>query len=166
MNLSEFFDYKNTLMKEICSNERLVQLITGNKMADVPNHALPYSQVFPFEFIPETVDEGRTYICFDVDIVEAQSKTFYTPVIYIWVFTHKSLLRAPDGGILLDMISEELDKMLNGSRFYSMGELNLRAVTRFVPISDYQGRALAYTAKDFNRLYANRPVPTNRKKGT
>ena len=31
MLLDEFFDYKNELMKTLCSNERVVRLVTDSK---------------------------------------------------------------------------------------------------------------------------------------
>ena len=93
------------------------------------------------------------------------SKTYYVPVIYIWPFTHKSKMRMPNGGILLDALCIEIDKMLNGSRFYGLGQLKLSNVSRFVPTTDYLGRALTYTAVDFNKLTAGGKTPSNRKRG-
>ena len=81
MELTEFFDYKNQLMKELCCNENIVRLITDRKDSDVPNHTLAYSQIFPFEFVPETVDNGQTFICFDVDIADVLDKV-YTRDLY------------------------------------------------------------------------------------
>lgn len=165
MDLVEFYDYKNLLMEDLCKNEHIVKLVTGNEEARVPNHVLPYTQIFPFEFIPETVSEAKTFICFDVDIVSVPNKTFYIPMLYIWPFTHKSNLRLPKGGLLLDQLSAEINKMLNGSRYFGLGELMLSSVGRFNPILDYQGRSLTYTTKDWNRFSANRTAPSNRKTG-
>ncbi|MBR4021278.1 MAG: hypothetical protein IKI94_01565 [Ruminococcus sp.] len=162
MQLNEFFDYKNQLMKELCCNEAIVKLVTDKDNSDVPNHTLAYSQIYPFEFVPETVDNGQTIICFDVDVAEVINKTFYVPVVYVWVFTHKSKMRLSTGGIRTDKIAAEIDKVLNGSRYYGLGELNLKSVGRFSPIADYQGRVLTYYAKDFNRLNTKQP-PSNRK---
>lgn len=166
MDLEELYDYKNLLMKQICSNETIVKLVTNNPDAKVPNHGLPYTQVYPYEFVPETVDEGRTYICFDLDIVNVSNKTYYEPVLYIWVFTHKSLLRSKGGrgGCLLDDLCLEINKMLNGSRYYGLGTLDLRNLRRFAPITDYLGRVLSYQALDFNRNNGGNPnIPANRK---
>lgn len=165
MDLVEFYDYKNLLMKDLCSNETIVKLVTGNPEAAVPNHKLAYTQLYPFEFIPETVSEAKTFICFDVDITSVPNKTIYIPALYIWPFTHKSNLRMQGGGLLLDALCAEISKMLNGSRYFGLGELKLASVHRFVPITDYQGRAMTFTAKDWNRLTANKVVPANRKKG-
>lgn len=165
MRLEEFYDYKNRLMHDLCTNENIVKLVTGNDDPDVPNHQLPYTQIFPFEYVPETENDSRTFICFDVDIVSAPTKTKYVPVIYIWVFTHKSRMRMPEGGIILDKLASEIDDMLNGCRFYGLGELDLDSVRRFTPITDYLGRVLTYYAADFNRTPRQRPVPVNRKRG-
>lgn len=166
MNLEEFFAYKNQLMKELCCNKEVVKLVTDNADSKVPNHTLAYSQIYPYEFVPETTDDGRTdgqtYICFDVDIADVANKTYYMPVMYIWIFTHKSKLRLHEGGVRLDAIAHEIDKMLNGSHLYGFGSLELRNVSRFSPINDYLGRTLVYTARDFNRD-GIKPSPTNRR---
>lgn len=165
MRLEEFYDYKNRLMRDLCTNADIVKLVTGNDEASVPNHQLPYTQIYPFEYVPETENDSRTFICFDVDIVSAPNKTKYIPVLYIWVFTHKSRLRLKDGGIILDKLASKIDDMLNGNRFYGLGELDLDSVRRFTPITDYLGRVLTYYAVDFNRTPRKRPIPANRKKG-
>lgn len=163
MLLDEFFDYKNEVMKTLCCNSEIVRLITDSTKAPVPNYDLAYTQVYPFEFIPETVDEGQTFICFDVDIAEVIDKTYYVPVLYLWLFTHKSKLRLDEGGVRIDKLAVEVNKELNGSRYFGLGELDLHSVGRFSPIKDYQGRVLTYYAKDFNRLGPSKRPPANRK---
>lgn len=168
MNLKETYAYKNRLMEHICKNEEIVKLVTKNMDASVPNHTLPYTQVFPFEWVPETIDEAKTYICFDVDITSVPNKTFYLPVLYIWVFTHKSNARAMQemgGGITVDRVVVEIDEMLNGNRFYGLGDLKLNSCRRFTPILGYHGRVLAYAARDFNRPSGRIEAPSNRRLG-
>ncbi len=165
MNLEEFYDYKNLLMKKLCCDEAVVKMVTGNEEATVPNHELPYTQLFPYQFVPETEDRGRTFICFDVDIIQVPNKTFYVPVLYIWVFTHKSNLRTDDGTLLLDQMTVEINRLLNGSRYFGLGRLNLSSVERFKPNTDYLGRVMTFYAKDFNSAPAGGSLPGNRKRG-
>lgn len=168
MNLEETFDYKNRLMEYACKNEEIVKLVTKNKNASVPNHTLPYSQMFPCEWVPDTVDNAKTFVCFDVDIASVPNKTFYLPVLYVWVFTHKSNLRAPvelGGGLTVERVCVEIDKMLNGNRFFGLGNLMLSGLKRFTPISGYHGRVIIYSAKDFNRPSGRIEAPSNRKNG-
>lgn len=163
MLLNEFFDYKNEVMKTLCNNEAIVRLITDSSESMVPNYNLAYTQIFPFEFVPDTEDEGRTFICFDVDIPQVIDKTYYKPSLYFWVFTHKSKIRLERGGIRTDQLAVEINKELSGSRYFGLGELELKSVARFYPIKDFHGRVLAYSAVDFNRPGISRKPPANRK---
>lgn len=163
MQLEDFFDYKNQLMEDILTNETIVKLIDDESMYDDPAE-LMYTQVFPYEYIPETVDDGWTYICCDVDAQSVGSKTFLMPIIYIWVFSHRSRLRIKEGGLRIDKLCSEICKQINGSRFYTLGELRLNGVRRFAPSVEYSGKVLTFIGKEFNTQYDGRkPTPVNRK---
>lgn len=163
MNLNEFFDYKNKLVEVLCRNENIVRMVTESKKAPVPNYDLRYKQIFPYEYVPDTVNDAKAFICLDVDIIAVEDKTFYIPALYIWVFAHKSKLRLDEGGIRTDQLCVEIDKELNGSRVFGLGALNLFDVGRFQPITDYQGRVMTYYAKDFNRPTPSKKPPAHRK---
>lgn len=150
-------------MKELLTNPEIVKLLDGSLPMDKA-YDLAYSQVFPCEYLPEVVNEGRTYICFDIDIQQSYDKTFYAPVLYVWVFTHKSQLRLPEGGIRPDKLCSKICEMINGSRKYGLGELNLYSVKRFAPLTDYQGKCLTFHMKEFNKFYdPKKYTPINRK---
>ena len=164
LGLDEFFDYKNQLIDDMMSSEEIVKLLSDDSGTVKTPEELVYSQVFPYEYVPDVVEHGQTFICCEVDIRSVQSKTFLTPEIYIWVFTHKSKVRLPEGGVRTDRLASEITKIINGSRMYGLGELELYSVKRFAPISDYQGRILTFQAKDFNRLSpTGKKLPANRK---
>lgn len=163
MQLNDFFDYKNKLMEDLITNKSIVSLIKDG--TDVENAAsLIYTQVFPYEYVPETVQTGGTYICFDVDIQNVSNKTFLTPVLYVWVFAHRSNLRLPEGGVRTDKLCSEICEAINGSRYYGLGELSLYSVKRFAPMTDYQGKLMTFYTKEFNRQFNGaKSTPTNRK---
>lgn len=163
MLLDDFFAYKNQLMEDILTNETIVGLLDDS--IDVSEaESLAYTQVFPCEYVPETVQDGKTFICFDVDIQRVLGKTYLDPTIYVWVFTHRSLLRLPEGGVRTDKLCNEICKAINGSRKYGLGELNLFSVRRFAPMTDYQGKVMCFTAKEINRLHdGTKPIPDNRR---
>ena len=163
MHLDEFFKYKNKLMEDILTTPSIVDLISpGIKPAQI--HDLAYRPVFPYEFVPDTVEQGETFICFDVDIQKSVNKTYLLPTLYVWVFTHKSLLRLPEGGVRTDRLCSEICKKINGSKEYGLGDLDLYSVKRFAPMTDYQGKCLTFYATDFNRIYdPNKKIPKDRK---
>ena len=165
MQLQEFFDYKNRLMKDLLTNEAIVKLLDDSiKDIEEAYDKLAFKQVFPFDYVPDTVEEAGTYICFDVDIQKSYGKTYLSPTIHVWLFSHKSLLRLPEGGVRIDALAAEIAKVLNGSRYYGLGELDLYSVKRYAPIADYQGRLMMFNAMDFNRTSNSKhEVPANRK---
>lgn len=165
MQLAEFFDYKNRLMEDLLTNKEIVRLLDSN-IELVNARKLAYTQVFPYEYIPDTVETADTFICFDVDVQESLNQTFLLPTLYIWVFSHKSMLRLPEGGVHTDKLVSEIAKAINGSRFYGLGELDLYSVKRFAPMTDYQGKVMTFHAKEFNRPSPTmKPIPSNRKTG-
>lgn len=163
LGLDELFDYKNQLMEDLLTNREIVRLISDDP--DIQPESLKYSQIYPYEFVPDVTEAAKTFVCFEVDIKEVIDKTYLAPTIYIWVFTHKSKVRLPEGGVLTDKLTSEITKVINGSRMYGLGELNLYSAKRFSPITDYQGRVLTFYARDFNRLSpTGKPVPAIRKR--
>lgn len=166
MQLEDFFDYKNQLMKDLLTNEKIVNLLDAGVTLENAGQ-LAYTRVFPCEYIPETVQDGYTFICFDVDVSRVSDKTFLYPVLYVWVFTHRSKLRLPEGGVRTDKLCSEICKAINGSREYGLGELNLYTCKRFAPMTDFQGKLMTFHAKDFNRVYdGTKFTPENRKCAT
>ena len=164
--LEQLFYYKNQLMEDILTSESILRLLTNDLTIPTDPESLAYEQVFPCEYVPETVQEGKTFICFDVDVSASESKTYLYPTIYIWVFTHRSLLRLPEGGVRTDALCSAIAKKINGSHKYSLGELNLYGVKRFAPMTDYQGKCMIFHCTDFNHFYdPKRSVPNNRKTG-
>lgn len=162
MYLSEFFNYKNKLMEDLLTSEKVVKLVKPEIDFEDAN-TLAYTHIFPYEQLPSTTEDGRTYICFDVDIERVYNKTFLAPVIYIWVFSHQSALRLPKGGVRTDELCAEITEILDGSRYYGLGELNLYSVKRFSPMTDYQGKCLTFRTKEYNRdSPTGKPIPTRR----
>lgn len=163
MQLSELYDYKNRLMQDLLTNPEIVRLIADCNIPSDPR-TLAYKQVFPYEYIPETVEHGTTYVCFDVDVQKAIDNTYIRYVIYVWVMTHKSKLRLDEGGVRPDRIATEIADTINGSWNYGLGKLDLYSSKRWSPTSDYQGKVLTFHATEFNRTSATKhPVPANRK---
>lgn len=169
MELNEFFDYKNKLMEDLITNPEIVRLLNDKCVIDEkqnPNELI-YTQIFPYEYVPDVVDDASTFICFDMDIQKTMNKTFLIPAIYIWVFTHKKFLRLQNNnGIRTDKICAEIAKTIDGSRYYGLGELNLTSIKRFSLAENFQGRVMTFQAQDFNRLsHSGKPIPSNRKHG-
>lgn len=165
MHLKELFDYKNQFARDLLTDNQIVELIDPNHLCDDPAKMI-YDNVNPYEFYPETIERGRVYVCFDVDVTSVGGKPLYDLALYIWIFAHKSILRMPEGGVRTDAICEKIDERINGSWFYGQGKLELEYVKRFAPMADYTGKVMRYSATDVNKIYNPKAEkPTNRKSG-
>lgn len=162
MQLREFYDYKEQFMQDILTDEEIVHILNPS-IALNDAKSLMYTQVFPYEHLPSTVEEAKTFICCDVDIQKDFNKTFYSPSMFVWVFTHSSKMRLPTGRVTIDELCSLICDHVNGSRFYGLGETGVEYVKRFAPLEDYQGKVMMFSATDFNRVYSpNKPVPARR----
>ena len=165
IGLDELFAYKNQLIGDIWTNKTIVDLITEDEHLRKHPEELVYKQVFPWEKVPGTTEVATTYVCIEVDVKNVLDKTYLEPIIYVWIFTHESLYRLPNGGgVRYDKIASEIVKILNGSRMYGIGELNLSSVRKLSPIDHYQGRTLSFITKEYNRIgQSGKAVPANRR---
>lgn len=164
MQLQDFYDYKNQLMEDLLTSESIVKLINENISMD-DAVSLAYKQVHPYEYVPVTIEEGFTFVCFDVDVQRSVNKTYLLPTLYVWVFAHRSKLRLDEGGVRTDKLCAEICKKINGSKMYGLGELEFYSSKRFAPMTDYQGKCLTFNAVEFNRFHdPDKRIPVNRKK--
>ena len=165
MYLDEFFSYKNQFMEDIVTNDTIVQLIAPGTETENAG-SLIYTQIFPYENIPETIEYAATFVCTDVDIVRSPGSTTYDLKMYVWVFSHESLMRLPEGGVRVDRLCHEIAKALDGSHYYGLGSLELVSARRFAPLSEYLGKVLVFEASDWHRPSpTGKPWPSNRKAG-
>lgn len=166
MQLQEFFDYKNQIMEDMLTSERIVKLINENTPMDEAG-SLMYTQVFPYEYLPDTIEDSRTLVCVDVDIQGTDyGKIFLQPVLYVWTLVHRSKMRLPEGGVRSDALCSEICKKINGSMMYGMGQLDLYSVKRFAPMTDYNGKMMVFHAREWSKQYnPDKYIPANRKMG-
>ena len=148
--LSDFTEFRTNLMQAICSDQDLVNLIYNDDEHVAPDRTLPYRYVFPIPYVPETTEEASTYVCLRLSVPTVQSKTVKDVAIYIYVVTHKDLMRAK-GGLRIDKMAERVDAILNGSTNYGLGRLKLDKIDDVYPAKDYYGLILKYVNADFNR---------------
>ena len=70
--------------------------------------------------------------------------------IYIWIIAHERTMRTPKG-LVTDLLTTEVDKLINGSNGFGLGRVELKSWDRFTPAEDFHGRTLVYRTVDFNR---------------
>lgn len=142
--------YRKAVMKALCSNAKIVRLITDDDSAVVPNRDLMYTHIFPYAYIPETDKETDSFICFSVSIPRVQNKTYKQMSIIFYVFSHQSQIRTSDG-LRPDLIADAIDEMTNGALGLGLGRVKLEKLEDISPANNYHGLGIQYTVTEFNR---------------
>lgn len=152
-NLQELTTYKAKLMETICSSQTIANLlnVTGKEIAPI-GKPLAYSQVFPYSYVPSVTENAEAFICFKIDVPSIINDTVKTVQVTVYTMCEKKLMRMTDGsGIRIDLLASEVDKLLNGSSKFGLGNMDLVSVHEFTPIDGYYGNVLCYRVQDINR---------------
>lgn len=151
-HLQEITSYKNQLMQAICTNENIFNLLKIEGDDALTMRDMPYERVFPYAHVPDTNEEAKAFVCFDLIVPRVWSNVIKEVEIDLFVMSHQAIMRMPDGqGIRIDLIATELDKMLNGSRAYGVSTVDLTYLGNFIPINGYYGHEIRYKVPDINR---------------
>ena len=146
--------YRSNIMKTICSDQDIVDLINETSGSTVPDRSLIYKNVFPYAYTPDKTTDTNTYVCFRIYVPEIRNKTFKIMNLVFYVFTHQSHIRTSNG-LRTDLLAERIEALFNGSMDYGVGRLTLTGVND-VNISNYfHGLALEYSVSEFNRPTIN-----------
>lgn len=152
--LKEVKEYRKLIMKTLCSDKKIVELITDNSNSPVPNRNLMYTRIFPYAYTPDVTKEASTYICYRVASPRVMNKTYKQMEISFYIFTHQSLMRTSDG-LRPDDIGEAIEELFNGSLELGLGRVKLEGMDDINPITDYHGIALQYLVAEYNRPSIN-----------
>ena len=156
-NLEEFTKYKQTLMKAICTTDKIIELLKlESDSTEITGKDMRYSRIFPYNYVPLTIENAQTFICFTVTAPNVRDDLIAELRLTIYVFTHQDLMRTPEG-IRTDLLVSEIDKVLNGSTQYGLGKVSLKACDVMqVPCQGYSGLYSVYSVRDFNVPFCGR----------
>lgn len=150
-NLEEFTEYKQTLMKAICTSDSIVELLKlETDPVEITGRDMRYKRIFPYNYVPYTIEHAQTFICFTVTAPNVRDNLIAELRLTVYVFTHQDIMRT-DKGVRTDLLVSEIDKLLNGSTKYGLGKVSLKACDVMqVPAQGYSGLYSVYSVKDFN----------------
>lgn len=154
MTLKDIGVYKNRLLSAIIQSKDVCELILGNDYSDTNiDEQLIYKNVFPYLYVDETQTKQESYICIEVDVPRTMDFSFKDMKIIIWCYCHKDIMKYSKKGYLgtrADILSDIVDRFLNGSNNFGLGRLKLQSCTFISPGKEYYGRQLIYSCSEFN----------------
>ena len=111
--------------------------------------------VFKFEYIPDTQENSKTFLCVEVVPQETDGDTITNMVIYVFAYCSKNLMqtyhRKGQAGTRVDILVSDIDKILNGNSEFGIGPLEWAGSSIYKPAQPYYGRMLVYRVGTFRR---------------
>ena len=92
MYLDELSKYKSKVMQRLCENPKIQFLILSRESLN-PKKELMYKHIFPYAFVPDTVTNTSTFVCFDMEVKRVENRSFKDLSIMFWIFSYQSILR-------------------------------------------------------------------------
>lgn len=151
---------KGEIMNRICDNDKISKLVYYNdenalRMPSLPNarRELINERVFPYRFVPESIDTQGTYITVGTYFAPMQdgfsyAENFNSLTFYLYVFTHTQLMKTKSG-TRQDLLLSELDLIFDKTELVGMGRIRMRGVQElWLHNNKFGGYILSYTIGD------------------
>lgn len=150
--LYPMIECKDRVIEKILSSQAVVDLINDQEFKTAPAYGLLYKKVFPYAFIPDTVDAMETYICVETNIANVKTDSICDVELTIHVLSHVSVM-STDFGTRIDVLADLIDTLINHSREFGIGKATPteRYPTSWsLPNYNYVARKLTYIIKNYN----------------
>lgn len=149
----EIIEYRKKIMAEICKSLEIVKLL-GCENEENPEDVIPYNHSFPHEYVPETINETKKFINFDIKSrIDYRNNVYKDVIVYFFVMCHQNVVRYKDGVseyLWYDRVTCELDNLFSEQNKLGVGEMILTDNAPYCPQQIFKGRLLTFTVKDFN----------------
>lgn len=153
MNSFELGEFKLTLIKKLIGDENIVELIgASSDEVEYPDDLI-YTHIFPYNRIPDTEQEVKTYVTVMVNATSLPKRNDIVRnlSIIVRVYTHKDLMRvAGSNSDRIDLLSAYIDRILNESCDFGIGHVTLGSNTEHVLDSKHFFRELVFHTDSLN----------------
>lgn len=155
-------EYKMKVMNKLLESDVIAKLLYyksqdamfNKDLTDEEKEDLFYKNIYPFRFVPDTIEEQNTYITFDVGRIRGLEvgyniyDDYLSGQVTFYLFTHVELMRTHNG-IRQDLLLAEMSKLFNKDRTLGIGELNIRGVEVFYMHNNkFGGYMLSFSITD------------------
>lgn len=163
MNLEEIGSFKNKIVSKLINDDNILDVLLGD-LTDIDDSETALlgkdgsgsgGRVFKFEYIPDTQENSKTFLCVEVVPEETDGDTITDMIIYVFAYCSKNLMqtyhRKGQAGTRIDILVSDIDKILNGNSEFGIGPLEWAGSSIYKPAQPYYGRMLVYRVGTFRR---------------
>lgn len=143
---------KNKILSELQNDELFLNVLDTT---EEEREDLVYKRIFPFLYIPYTIENVTSFVCVDCSINTTYTNSRYAfATIIVDVIVHQEHMQLDMAGISktrADYLCEIIDKKLNGRKDFGVGELVLLKNTPdSIASTGFRVRRLIFETKDLN----------------
>lgn len=139
-HLDSIVEFKDTVIQKLATSQEVIGLILDKPDIDVNSEDAEavYKHLYSYDYLDDTVSTDSADIAIDVDLYEKPTGTEAKYYLYVQIICNKGYMGIKNfkglKGNRRDNLARFVDKMLNGSRDFGIGRLDLvRAETTNVP---------------------------------
>lgn len=156
--LDTLINYKADVISKLSNAKSVVALMLNNPDIDMDSDAaydITSTNIYDFDYVDKTVERSDAYIMVDCDMLGPTSGSVNAYEVYVQVVCSKSFMRLPSStfkgvkGNRCDNLVRQIDFLLNGTRIFGIGKLDLASVTSAVVPDSFTSKMLTYRVVDY-----------------
>ena len=160
-HLDELIEYPNKAMQKICESKECIALLLNKSINSITDDDVDKALdefIYDYQYIDDTTSESSAFIWVEADVPSVSNKHIKNTKIYITIACSKDYMALNRktfpgmSGNRRDNITRYIDKIMNGSDVFGIGELRLNSVVTMNSSNPkFTARQLTYVVPDFNR---------------
>lgn len=159
-SLSDGIRYKTEVIRQICASQPIIGLLGNDPDIDLGSEEASFlmdTTIYDFNYISKTVERADAFIMVDSDMISPTSGTMNAWELYVQIVCHKEYVSLDPSifkrvvGNRLDNLTCEVDQVLNGTRLFGIGQLELSSCTTAVVPDSFSSKMLTYRINEFRR---------------
>ena len=156
--LDELVEYKNQIVNLIENSQDIMSLLVGTQDIDMNSnevYAAYDKQIFDYSFIMDTQLTEAVFLLIETETRRRATSTCKDMEVFIQVICHKDSMKLTGfkgvKGNRRDNLSRQIAKLLEGSRHFGIGELQLTECYAVNVPSPYSSTMLVFKTPEFAR---------------
>lgn len=156
--LDELVEYPAKVIQMIGVDKTVVSLLTDEANIDMDSDKADEAfdkYLFDYEYVDNTTVEARAFVCVESEVKRTPTPTIQDLRVYVRIICHKNYMKIDPSrfkGIIgnrRDNLVRAIDKVLNGSDIFGIGNLTLDSVNTVSSPTGFTARELTYKISDF-----------------
>lgn len=146
--------YKNEAVAKLIASDEVIKAM-GNDDIEENDEAM-YKYIFPYFYIPYTIEGSHSYICVKVIMTGRQSVNdlFGNYSVIIWVIVNQSLMQMDGvgGATRLDHLADMVETIFAGSEAFGTKRLQIIGNTEDDLDTRHRARKLTFTTTNISDM--------------